>query len=414
MKFKVFFSSIVWGEEYLYYFLKFTIKSLLKKNNFNCDKISKDSTYVIYCKKKEAHHIKSNKTVEILKKKINLKIKYIGKANQKDKYSELGTYQKKAIEYAREHKFEVFMHIYPDSIISENFVKFCLEKHELKYDAVLSPGPLISSEAVKKIDDKSLLRYIFEDLHNFYQSFKFINHSNNSFIHEKNGNLYFVSKHLNINSLRIIKSEDIVKKINSFDEDILKVLKIETNKIYYVKSNHEIFIISLESKYSERSIKHKIANSYLGKNINDLYLYLNKVNNIYSINNFLEGVYIFSKSTSAKKIRLVHNSFKKKIKLICDIKKKTGLISNKDFLEQRSNYSLSTIIADFKKRNNNFKYYLLIIYISSHPLIKLWARNFYKYFISHNFKMIKEKNTFSLIEFFYLNKKVTLFQLLRA
>jgi hypothetical protein len=409
MKFKVFFSSIVWGEEYLYYFLKFTIKSLLKKNNFNCDKISKDSTYVIYCKKKEAHHIKNNKTIEILKKKINLKIKYIRKADQKDKYSELGTYQKKAIEYARQRKFEVFMHIYPDSIISENFVKFCLEKHELKYDAVLSPGPLINSEAVKKIDDKSLLRYIFEDLHNFYQSFKFINHSNNSFIHEKSGNLYFVSKHLNINSLRI-KSKDIVKKINSFDEDILKVLKIETNKIYYVKSNHDLFIISLESKNSERSLKHKIANSYLGKNINNLYLYLNEVNNIYTINNFLEGVYIFSKSTSAKKIRLVRNSFKKKIKLICGKKKKTGINSYEGFFEER----LSTIIADFKKRNNIFKYYLLIIYISSYPLIKLWVKNFYKYFISNNFQMIKEKNTVSLIESFYLNKKVTLFQLLKA
>jgi hypothetical protein len=413
MKFKVFFSSIVWGEEYIYYFLKFTIKSLLKKNNLNCDKISKDSTYVIYCKKNEAHHIRNNKTVEILKKKINLKIKYIRETNDNDKYSELGTHQKKAIEYAREHKFEVFMQIYPDSIISENFVKFCLEKHELKYDAVLSPGPLINSEAIKKIDDKSLLRYIFEDLHNFYQTFKFINAKNNSFIHEEKGNLFFFSRDLNINSIRI-KKENILTKINSFDEDILKILKIEPNKIFYSKSNHDMFVISFESKYSERSIKNKIANNYLGKNINDVYLYLNKVNNIYLIHNFLEGVYIFSKSTPPKKIKLLYNSFKKKIRLNYETNKNSMISSQKNLFGKKLDLSLSNIIADFKKRNSFYKFYLLIIYLCLPPLIKSWVVSFYKKFSVHFLKQIKGKNIILILEFYYSNKKVSFFQLLKS
>lgn len=406
MKFKVLFSSIIWGEEYIYYFLKLTINSLLKKGNLNCEKISKDSMYVIYCKKNEAHLIKNNKIIERLKKKIKLKIKYVNFQLEKDKYSNLGYFQKELFKYAQNHKFEIFMHIYPDSILSKNYVKFCLEKHKLEYQTVLSPAPLIITEHVKKIDDLSLLNNVFKNLHNFYQSFKILNPKNSILIFEKKENLFLICKHLNINSIKI-SNEQKISKINSFDEDILKQLKINKNKIYYAKSNFDFFLISVESKYSERSIKNQ--KMYIEEqNINNIKNYLKKTNDIYEKNNFLNGLYIFSKIKSEKKIKIIHSKFKKKFHSIINSNS-----NNNNFIKKEEEflYFLKKYIKKFKKESG-YKFYLFLFYFYLPLSVKKIIIFYYKK-IFHNFLLIKNKNHFSLIEFYLLNKKITFLDLIK-
>lgn len=406
MKFKVFFSSIVWGEEYIYYFLKYTINSLLKKGNLNCEKISKDSVYVIYCKKNEAHLIKNNKIIKRLKSKIKLKIEYMNIQFDKDKYLNAGYFQKKLFDYAQNNQFEIFMHIYPDSIVSKNYVKFCLERHELKYEAVLSPAPLIISEDVKKIDDLSLLDNIYKNLHNFYQSFKIINPRNLICILETRKNLFFLSKHLNINSIKISK-ESKINKINSFDEDILKKLEIKKNKIFYAKSNYDFFLVSIESKYSERSIKNQ--RPYIAKqNIYDINNYLKKNNNIYEKNNFLNGIYVFSKIKSKKKLKIIYSKFKKKIHLIINSKKKNNNLTKQ---ETEFKFFLKKYIKKLKKQSG-LKFYIFLIYFLLPITLKKIAILYYKKLFI-NLNMVENKSNFSLIEFYLLNKKITIFDLIR-
>ena len=406
MKFKVFFSSIVWGEEYIYYFLKYTINSLLKKGNLNCEKISKNSVYVIYCKKNEAHLIKNNKIIKRLKSKIKLKIEYMNIQFDKDKYLNVGYFQKKLFDYAQNNQFEIFMHIYPDSIVSKNYFKFCLERHELKYEAVLSPAPLIISEDVKKIDDLSLLDNIYKNLHNFYQSFKIINPRNPICILETRKNLFLLCKHLNINSIKIFK-ENKINKINSFDEDILKKLEIKKNKIFYAKSNYDFFLVSIESKYSERSIKNQTP--YIVKqNINDINNYLKKNNNIYEKNNFLNGIYVFSKIKSKKRLKIIYSKFKKKIHLIINFKKKNNNLTKQ---ETEFKFFFKKYIKKIKK-NSGLKFYIFLIYFLLPITLKKIAILYYKKLFI-NLYMAESKSNFRLIEFYLLNKKITIFDLIR-
>ena len=406
MQFKVFFSSIVWGEEYIYYFLNFTINSLLKKGNLNCEKISKESMYVIYCKKNEAHLIKNNKIIKRLKNKVKLKIVYINIQFDKDKYSNAGYFQKKLFEYAQKNEFEIFMYIYPDSIVSKNYVKFCLERHELKYETVLSPAPLIISEDVKKIDDLSLLDYIFKNLHNFYKSFKIINPRNPICILEIRKNLFFLCKHLNINSIKISK-ENKIDKINSFDEDILKELEIKKNKIFYTKSNYDLFLVSIESKYSERSIKNQRWN-IRKQNIYDIKNYVEKNSNIVTKNNLLNGIYIFSKIKSKKTVKIIYSKFKKKIQLIMNSKKKNKNLKKQD---TQIEFFLKENIKLFKKQSG-LKFYLFLIYFLLPITLKRIVILYYKkLFTGMNF--VQNKNQFSLIEFYLLNKKISILDLLK-
>ena len=406
MKFKVFFSSIVWGEEYIYYFLKYTINSLLKKGNLNCEKISKDSVYVIYCKKNEAHLIKNNKIIKRLKSKIKLKIEYMNIQFDKDKYLNTGYFQKKLFDYAQTNQFEIFMHIYPDSIASKNYVKFCLERHELKYEAVLSPAPLIISEDVKKIDDLSLLDNIYKNLHNFYQSFKIINPRNPICILETRKNLFLLCKHLNINSIKIFK-ENKINKINSFDEDVLKKLETKKNKIFYAKSNYDFFLVSIESKYSERSIKN-LTPYIVKQNIYDINNYLKKNNNIYEKNNFLNGIYVFSKIKSKKRLKIIYSKFKKKIHLIINFKKKNNNLTKQ---ETEFKFFLKKYIKKFKKQSG-LKFYIFLIYFLLPITLKKIAILYYKKLFI-NLYMVENKSNFSLIEFYLLNKKITIFDLIR-
>lgn len=408
MKFKVFFSSIIWGEEYIYYFLKYTINSLLKKGNLNFEKISKDSMYVIYCKKNEAHLIKNNKIIKRLKSKIKLKVEYVDFQFKKDKYSNLGYFQKELFEYAQNNQFEIFMHIYPDSIVSKNYVKFCLERHELKYETVLSPAPLIITEDVKKIDDLSLLDNIYKNLHNFYQSFKIINPKNPICILETRKNLFFLCKHLNINSIKISK-ENKINKINSFDEDILKKLEIKKNKIFYAKSNYDFFLVSIESKYSERSIKNQKL--YIEKqNIYNINNYLKKDSNIYEKNNFLNGIYVFSKIKSKKEREIVYSKFKKKIHFIINSETKNNNLRK---LEPETVFMhlLKKFIKKFKKESG-YKFYVFIIYFLLPITVKKIVIFYYKK-IFNSLSLIENKNNFSLIEFYLLNKKITIFDLVK-
>ena len=76
---KIFLSSIVWGEEYIEYFERLCLKSLLNNNINKSKKIS----FNIYCFKDELNKIKNLKNIKKLKKLILINYYFLEKKKRK-------------------------------------------------------------------------------------------------------------------------------------------------------------------------------------------------------------------------------------------------------------------------------------------------------------------------------------------
>ena len=108
----------MWGEEYIEYFERLCLKSLLKNNIDKSKKIS----FNIYCFKDELHKIKNLKNIKKLKKLILINYYFLEK-KRKEKYSYIADYQKKLIDTAKELNNDYFIFCYPDTIFCENYIK---------------------------------------------------------------------------------------------------------------------------------------------------------------------------------------------------------------------------------------------------------------------------------------------------
>ena len=101
---KIFLSSIVWGEEYIEYFERLCLKSLLNNNIDRSKKIS----FNIYCFKSEINKIKKLENIKKLKKLISINY-YFLKKKEEEKYSYVAYYQKKLIDKAKEIDSDYFI-----------------------------------------------------------------------------------------------------------------------------------------------------------------------------------------------------------------------------------------------------------------------------------------------------------------
>ena len=285
----------MWGEEYIEYFERLCLKSLLNNNINKSKKIS----FNIYCFKDELNQIKSLKNIKKLKKLIIINY-YFLKKKKKEKYSYISYYQKKLIDTAKELNNDYFIFCYPDSIFCENYIKFCSTKLE-KFSLLLSPAPLVNFEALpKNLDNFSkdnLSKIGNTCLSNFYKN------RTNDFYQKSNINLwrnehYTFYKSFNLHILAIkLKS---IKEINnykytSFDENFFTFDNVNYQDLYYVKNSQENIILTVESVTSERNNskddKPSLANK-IGKSVNETIISrIKKEKNYLNIFSFLQGNY---------------------------------------------------------------------------------------------------------------------------
>ena len=303
---KIFLSSIVWGEEYIEYFERLCLKSLL---NNNIDR-SKKITFNIYCFKSEINKIKKLENIKKLKKLISINYYYL-KKKEKEKYNYVAYYQKKLIDKAKELDSDYFIFCYPDTIFCENYIKFCTTKLE-KFSLLLSPAPLVnfedlpinladfSKENLSKIGNKYLSNFYKNRVNDFYQKSNLNLWINEHYTFYKSFNLHILA--IKLKSIKEIKNY----KYTSFDENFFTFDNINYQDLYYVKNSQENIILTVESVTSDRNnIKNDKPNFSLtlGHEIEQsILLKIKKEKNDLNIFSFLHGNYYVVEKRNLSKI----------------------------------------------------------------------------------------------------------------
>ena len=303
---KTFLSSIVWGEEYIEYFERLCLKSLLNNNINKSKKIS----FNIYCFKDELNKIKNLKNIKKLKKLILINYYFLEKKKEK-KYSYIAYYQKKLIDTAKELNNDYFIFCYPDTIFCENYIKFCTTKLE-KFSLLLSPAPLVNFETLPKdLDDFSkdnlskigntcLSNFYKNRINDYYQKSNINIWRNEHYTFYKSFNLHILG--IKLKSIKEIKNY----KYTSFDEDFFTFDNIDYQDLYYVKNSQENIILTVESVTSERNNikndKPSFANS-VGQGIeNTIITRMYSEKNNLNLFSFLHGNYHVVEKKNLSKI----------------------------------------------------------------------------------------------------------------
>jgi len=303
---KIFLSSIVWGEEYIEYFERLCLKSLLNNNINKSKKIS----FNIYCFKDELYKIKNLKNIKKLKKLIIINYYFLEK-KKKEKYSYIAYYQKKLIDTAKELNNDYFIFCYPDTIFCENYIKFCTTKLE-KFSLLLSPAPLVNFETLPKdLDDFSkdnlskigntcLSNFYKNRINDYYQKSNINIWRNEHYTFYKSFNLHILG--IKLKSIKEIKNY----KYTSFDENFFTFDNIDYQDLYYVKNSQENIILTVESVTSERNNikndKPSFANS-IGQGIeNTIIARMYREKNYLNLFSFLHGNYHVVEKKNLSKI----------------------------------------------------------------------------------------------------------------
>ena len=262
---KILVSTIIWGEKYVSNFINLSLKSLIQRGNLYKNIFSNESKYIIYCEKNFIDKIKNNKLFIFLKKNIFVELVEIDniKFNELDKYKIVSNIQEKILNKAYLEKFDVFFFFYPDTIIAENHIKFCLEKIQQGFHAVACPGPLgilenfysISQKKKFKYTNLNISRFVLDNLHPFYKGLSTYFDENTSILlhKEKDFQVYNCFHiHLAAINIKFIKKDNII--VNSFDDDYIDNTNINLDKIYFIRDSQESILITLEEEKSARGI----------------------------------------------------------------------------------------------------------------------------------------------------------------
>ena len=288
------------------YFERLCLKSLLNNNIGR----SKEISFNIYCFKSEINKIKKLENIKKLKKLISINY-YFLKKKEAEKYSYVAYYQKKLIDKAKELNSDYFIFCYPDSILCENYIKFCTTKLE-KFSLLLSPAPLVnfedlpmnladfSKENLSKIGNKHLSNFYKNRANDFYQKSNINLWINDHYTFYKSFNLHILA--IKLKSVKKIKNY----RYTSFDENFFTFDNINYQDLYYVKNSQENIILTVESVTSERNnIKNDKPNFAvtLGHEIEQsILLKIQKEKNDLNIFSFLHGNYYVVEKKNLSKI----------------------------------------------------------------------------------------------------------------
>ena len=355
---KIFLSSVVWGEEYIEYFERLCLKSLLNDNISKSKKIS----FNIYCFKDELNKIKKLKNIIKLKKLISINYFFL-KKNKKEKYSYLAHYQKKLINIAKERNSDYFIFCYPDTIFCKDYMKFCTTKLE-KFSILFSPAPLVnfeslpknldnfSKENLSKIGNNCLSNFYKNRINDFYQKSNINLWKNEHYTYYKSFNLHILA--IKLKSIKEIKDYEY----KSFDENFFTFANVNYQDIYYVQNSQENIILTVESVTSERNnIKNDKPNfaNTIGEGIKESILgKIKKEKNNLNIFSFLHGdYYVVEKKNLSKTINC---EFVKNLKFL---KKIFSSNRKESFYQLNSHEKTSVKISDQLKQKKDFNFGLV-------------------------------------------------------
>lgn len=174
---KVYFAAFVWGEKYIKDFLEMSLPSQFTNSNILA--VHGMIRYVFYIKKNEKS-LFDVKIIDDLKQFCEVHFEFIDDINKKrDKYSNLGLIQNRAINHAVNYSFDVFFPIYSDLIFSSNAIPHAIKKIiEGKY-FVFSMAPQVIRDNLSiyldsllkeknqgiELDPVDMTRFVVNNLH---------------------------------------------------------------------------------------------------------------------------------------------------------------------------------------------------------------------------------------------------------
>jgi hypothetical protein len=145
--FKIYFCNVVWGAEYLEFFLAFNIPSLLAE--LNIPSLGKDKcTFFIYTKEEHVETIKNSSSIKILEGYVDIKI-VTRIINSHDKHVSLSSYHKEFLRNAVSNKAIAFF-LSPDTIWSNGSLSFAYQKFLEGNDCLFVPGLRVNKEPAIK------------------------------------------------------------------------------------------------------------------------------------------------------------------------------------------------------------------------------------------------------------------------
>lgn len=347
---KIFLSLILFNIKYINIFFKYTLKSIINSINYlNNNNNNYDFILFITTSEKDSVLIKKNFS-EI--NKLNFKISYEIKDENNfiNKYKTLTQFQLDHFQLAKNKKYDFFLFLYADLIISKNslFNSLNLLKYKNKSVILTFALELLVKKKFKEFFlffIKNNLKKVFASIYDnklittFHRSFELNNYApRKSFYYFFNKDFLLLKTlhyHPFIFNLRKIKNTIIdVNKFESIDNGFLSYLNIKYNNIFVENNFSKLLLFSVTFKSRIKS--------------------LNSFNKIFKKIKFLElfsFFYSIKKSSSIEKKLLINKTFFFNNK-------------NKNFISLQFN-SFSKNISNFEKdldKNSKILYFNIFEY----------------------------------------------------
>jgi hypothetical protein len=347
---KIFLSLILFNIKYINIFFKYTLKSIINSINYlNNNNNNYDFILFITTSEKDSVLIKKNFS-EI--NKLNFKISYEIKDENNfiNKYKTLTQFQLDHFQLAKNKKYDFFLFLYADLIISKNslFNSLNLLKYKNKSVILTFALELLVKKKFKEFFlffIKNNLKKVFASIYDnklittFHRSFELNNYApRKSFYYFFNKDFLLLKTlhyHPFIFNLRKIKNTIIdVNKFESIDNGFLSYLNIKYNNIFVENNFSKLLLFSVTFKSRIKS--------------------LNSFNKIFKKIKFLElfsFFYSIKKSSSIEKKLFINKTFFFNNK-------------NKNFISSQFN-SFSKNISNFEKdldKNSKILYFNIFEY----------------------------------------------------
>lgn len=260
---KIYFAAFVWGEGYIKDFLALTLPAQLAKSNI--PSIDGQMKYVFFIKEDEKKFFKSD-VIDELEKFCEIGYEYIDDiANQRNKYSNLGLIQSRAIGSSVAEGYEIFFPVYSDLIFSANAIPYTVEKIKLGKYFVFSMAPQVIRKKLNNFVQKSsqvdsygvelepikLTKFVLDSLHPIRAPSVFSDGQLRSFpsVFFINTELGCIGKafHLHPVAIRLTNDKVLTNKfIGTLDEHFIPILIDSIEQVHVVDNTAQMCLCSYD------------------------------------------------------------------------------------------------------------------------------------------------------------------------
>lgn len=147
------FTAVVWGNDYINYFLKWVIPSLLAPNNIPYLSLKENCKFIFYTTREYLSLFKNSDPIKDLKRYVEIDFQLIEGINKVGKYQTLAQSHQHFIRFLTQ-KNEILIFIHSDVIYANGCIKKLYELEKKGIRAVVNWEPRVNKEKVEKEIDK--------------------------------------------------------------------------------------------------------------------------------------------------------------------------------------------------------------------------------------------------------------------